>query len=146
MDKKTCLYCKGEHAQELCSLLGKRAHKEKINFLKEHGVCFGCLCIEHISKDCRRRLSCKICGARHPSMLHIHSKNNDNDKNQVGVADTNTAVGGSLVAVQSSGLTGAGDHNCKRSIIQSRSSLKKVTKLWKHMPSWTKAALAHFVH
>ena len=129
LDKKTCLYCKGEHALELCSLLGKRVHKEKITFLKEHGVCFGCLCTGHMSKDCRRRLSCKACGARHPSMLHIHSKTNDHDKNQVGMADTNTAVGGSLVAVQSSGLSGAGNHDCKLSIVPVKVKSKKGHKI-----------------
>lgn len=55
LDKMVCLYCKGEHTLELCSLLEKRAHNEKIAFLKENGVCFGCLCIGHMSKDCRRR-------------------------------------------------------------------------------------------
>lgn len=127
LDKRTCLYCKGEHALELCSLLGKRAHKQKITFLKEQKVCFGCLCIGHISKDCRRRMSCKTCGARHPSMLHIHPKNKDQDKDQAGVADTNTAVGSSLVEVQSSGLTG--DHDCKLSIVPVKVKSKKSHKI-----------------
>ncbi|KAK0148069.1 hypothetical protein N1851_012226 [Merluccius polli] len=120
LDKRTCLYCKGEHALELCSLLEKSAHKEKITFLKEHGVCFGCLCIGHMSKDCRRRLSCKTCGARHPSILHIHTKNKDHDKNQVGVADTNS---------RNSGLTGAGDHDCKLSIVPVKVKSKKGRKI-----------------
>lgn len=49
-------------------------HREKIDFLKEKGVCFGCLNVGHMSKDCRSRLFCKLCNLKHPTILHIHSK------------------------------------------------------------------------
>lgn len=41
---RSCLFCGGGHALEKCPQLEKRAHSEKITFLKENGVCFGCLC------------------------------------------------------------------------------------------------------
>ena len=129
LDKRTCLYCKGEHALELCSLLEKRAHNDKMAFLKEHGICFGCLCIGHMSKDCRRRLSCKVCGSRHPSMLHIHPKDKETEKKQAVAADTDTAVGSALVAVQTSGLTGAGEQDCKLSIVPVKVKSKKGHKI-----------------
>lgn len=76
--EKSCLNCKGcGHTLESCILLEKKAHSEKMNFLKTNGVCFGCLCIGHISKECRKRLSCKICCSRLPSMLHIHQQGNE---------------------------------------------------------------------
>ncbi|XP_061908754.1 uncharacterized protein LOC133653469 [Entelurus aequoreus] len=152
LDKRTCLYCKGEHALEVCSLLVERAHNDKITFLKEHGVCFGCLCIGHISKDCRRRLSCKTCGAKHPrgerlmepssSWFHpqcppgqqarglqfscsLLPKNKEQEKDLAVAAGTNTAVGSSVVTVQGSGLTGAGDHGCKLSIVPVKVKSKK---------------------
>ncbi len=61
----------------------KRSHGEKISFLKENGICFGCMCTGHISKDCRNRLSCKVCNLKHPSILHIYSRENVTDSNQV---------------------------------------------------------------
>ena len=40
----------------------------------EKGVCFGCLKIGHISRDCRSRLICDVCKQNHPEMLHIEQK------------------------------------------------------------------------
>ena len=54
---KRCLFCGGGHALEVCFLLEKKAHHEKITFLKENGACFGCLQKGHTSKDCRKRLN-----------------------------------------------------------------------------------------
>lgn len=48
---KSCLFCKCEHALELCPLLEQRSQGEKISFLKENGICFVCMCTGHISKD-----------------------------------------------------------------------------------------------
>lgn len=114
--ERTCLYCKGGHMLELCALLEKRAHSEKIDFLKTNGVCFGCLCTGHISKDCRKRLSCETCGLRHPSMLHIHPEERGACPDK-GKSNFECTVDSSLVAVQTSGLTGAGEQNCKLAIV-----------------------------
>ncbi|XP_049896027.1 uncharacterized protein LOC126387557 [Epinephelus moara] len=111
---KNCLFCGGGHALEMCSQLEMRTHNEKIAYLKENGVCFGCLCKGHISKDCRKRLSCNICGLKHPSMLHIHQRRSEME----GQADVKKVTKPSAVAsVQTSGLTGAGEDNCKLSIV-----------------------------
>lgn len=42
---------------------------DKTNFIKENGICFGCLKVGHISKDCRSRLDCSVCHQKHPSVL-----------------------------------------------------------------------------
>lgn len=65
-----------------CPLLEKRTHKEKICFLRAKCVCFGCLCIGHISKDCRKRISCAECVLKHPNILHIHPKEKGKDSDQ----------------------------------------------------------------
>lgn len=55
--QKSCLSCKNNgHRTESCTLLERKAHSEKMNFLKTNGVCFGCLCSGHISKECMKRL------------------------------------------------------------------------------------------
>ncbi len=82
----------------------------------------------HISKDCSRRLSCKVCGSRHPRIFHIHPKKKGAEKNQA-VTDTDTAVGSALVAIQTNGFTGVGEHDCKLSIISVKVKSKKGNKI-----------------
>ncbi|XP_034530056.1 uncharacterized protein LOC117805434 [Notolabrus celidotus] len=121
---KVCLFCGAGHTLDLCLLLEKKTHSEKMSFLKENGLCFGCLCIGHRSKDCRKRLSCKVCNLKHPTMLHIHRK--EGEDGSVQVRGGAGATGGSaLISVQSSGLTGAGEHDCTLSILPVQVKSKK---------------------
>ena len=122
-ERKTCLCCGGGHALDLCPQLGKRAHKEKIGFLKDNGVCFGCLCIGHISKDCRKRISCAKCGLKHPTILHIPPKEKESD---LAERKAEVSVDSTLVA---SGLTGAGDHDCKLPIVPVQVKSRKGSKI-----------------
>lgn len=64
------LFCaQTNHLLERCLQFKGTLHRDKINFIKEHGICFGCLKVGHI--DCRNRLDCKLCQQRHPGVLHI---------------------------------------------------------------------------
>ncbi|XP_071058619.1 uncharacterized protein [Pseudochaenichthys georgianus] len=121
LDTTVCLFCGGGHTLDLCFQLERKAHSEKIAFLREHGVCFGCLCIGHMSKDCRKRLSCKVCSLKHPSILHIYQKEKENDTMQA----KGKAVSSALISVQSSGLTGAGEPDCTLSIVPIQVKSKK---------------------
>jgi len=56
---------------DACFSLKKKMHKEKISFIKERGICFGCLVPGHMSKNCYNRLTCKVCNQSHPTVLHI---------------------------------------------------------------------------
>lgn len=56
---KTCLFCGAGHTLNLCFLLERKTHSEKMSFLKENDLCFGCLCIGHRSKNCKNRLFVK---------------------------------------------------------------------------------------
>ncbi|KAI2646032.1 Retrotransposon-derived protein PEG10 [Labeo rohita] len=44
--------------------------EEKKRFIINNKMCFGCLRIGHISKNCRKRATCNICRQNHPSPLH----------------------------------------------------------------------------
>lgn len=66
--------CSQVHTLEQCPQLEKKTHRNKINFMKEKGICFGCLRSGHGSKDCDKRLTCKVCSQNHPSMLHINQR------------------------------------------------------------------------
>lgn len=113
---KACLFCGAGHSLDVCLLLDKRTQDEKMSFLKENRMCFGCLCVGHMSKDCRKRLICRICNYRHPTLLHIHPKAKQKSSTQAfgGLEMTRE---GAVVSVQSSGLTGAGKQDCTLSIL-----------------------------
>lgn len=68
--RKSLICCGGEHTLDVCVQMGRMPHERKIGFLKENGICFGCLCTGHISKDCRKRISCSRCSLKHPTVLH----------------------------------------------------------------------------
>lgn len=40
--EKPCFFCKGSHKMEVCHMISKRPHKEKVEFLKTNGFCFAC--------------------------------------------------------------------------------------------------------
>lgn len=105
---------------EWCTLLEKRAHSEKIAFLKKSGVCFGCLCAGHISKDCRKRLSSQTCGSRHPSHSSEGKWSSRGERQE-----QLRWCGGQFFTVQTSGLTGAGEGDCKLTIVPVRVKSKK---------------------
>lgn len=122
-DKKKCLFCEGAHTLGMCPQLGKQSHNEKFNFLKSNRVCFGCLSIGHISKECRKRLCCDVCGLKHPTLLHIFPKEKTLDTTE---KKPKMAVNDVLI---SSGLTGAGDYDCKLPIVPVQIKAKKGSKI-----------------
>lgn len=74
-----------------------------------------------MSKHCRKRISCKTCSLKHPTVLH---------KEPVRSADltersTEVSVDNTLI---SSGLTGAGDQDCKLPIVPVQVKSKKGNK------------------
>lgn len=71
---KPCLFCHGEHTMVLCKKMKRSLHKEKIEFLRGKGLCFSCLRQGHLSKFCEERLTCEVCSLRHPTVLHMKSK------------------------------------------------------------------------
>lgn len=69
-----CPFCSCKHTLELCKQFMETTHRDKLNFLKTKGTCFGCLCSSHISRDCKKRLTCTVFKLSHPSVLHINSQ------------------------------------------------------------------------
>lgn len=68
---RPCIFCKGDHFMESCHQMELQQHKDKVEFLKNNGMCFACLLKGHMSSACKRRLTCQICQKRHPTILHI---------------------------------------------------------------------------
>ncbi|XP_030596228.1 uncharacterized protein LOC115787620 [Archocentrus centrarchus] len=75
-----CYCCSCAHLLEKCQLFKGKKHREKIRFLKEKGICFGCLCTGHISRECNKRLICEVCNQQHPTVLHIPRTNVESEQ------------------------------------------------------------------
>ena len=71
-----CFCCKKtNHELNNCNFFNQKSMEEKRKFIKEKGICFGCMKnTEHESKDCKNRLTCTKCNGKHPSSLHLNSK------------------------------------------------------------------------
>lgn len=73
---QSCLYCSmSNHVLEKCFHFKEKTHKDKVNFIKEKGICFGCFKAGHTSKECRNRMDCSVCHQKHPTVLHIEQDN-----------------------------------------------------------------------
>jgi hypothetical protein len=69
--QEQCTFCQNtNHCLEKCFKFRDKTPQEKEAFIKQKGICFGCLTPGHMSKTCKRRLQCKTCGKYHPTILH----------------------------------------------------------------------------
>ena len=117
---KWCSFCgNSSHNLEVCRKLSKQPHKEKLEYLKSKGLCFGCLKkAQHMCKDCKHKLKCTKCDINHPTVLHFDRKlqgsgmKNDPSKSEDSVSGKN----GENSAV-SCRLTGAGLTSSTQSIV-----------------------------
>ncbi|CAB4023383.1 Hypothetical predicted protein [Paramuricea clavata] len=54
----SCILCKGAHKLNSCQEFCKKDVKERKEFTKSQGLCFGCLKQGHVSKYCTKRKTC----------------------------------------------------------------------------------------
>lgn len=132
---KPCLFCERNQTLEECQKMIGIPHKEKIEFLRKAGLCFGCLIKGHVSKDCKKRMTCNVCALKHPSLLHFAKQESSinekvtEEKVQDGAATHPTASSMSVAAnSETSAYTGAGDV-CIRSIVPVQLKSKKGSKV-----------------
>ena len=69
----TCRLCKDKHQLDDCKQFNSKSYAEKQLFMRDWRLCYGCLKGGHVSKECRRKLNCKICKSLHPTSLHRSS-------------------------------------------------------------------------
>ena len=66
-----CTFCKKtDHQLDACLKFQTEVLQNRITFVKENRLCFGCLKKGHASKDFRKRLTCTTCNKKHPTCLH----------------------------------------------------------------------------
>ena len=80
--------CSEPHALHNCDEFIKKNRDERLEFIQSKGLCFGCLNKGHYSKDCRKRLTCKTCGNKHPTILHYIPKDAKEPSNQEELRET----------------------------------------------------------
>lgn len=104
-----CVYCTQGHSLEYCQQFKQMRHKDKLSFLKDKDLCFGCLRSGHRSRNCERRLICSTCGQRHPTLLHINRRETAN----VSIETLNEPEAQAPIASpKTCGQTGTGGDRC----------------------------------
>ena len=107
-----------------CSQFQTQSHDNKVEFLRSHGYCFGCLLKGHLSKNCKNRLMCQVCQMKHPTVLHIQSARGPKQENQPkATAETeDTPISSALVSAGD--VTGA-RRDCALAIVPVRVEVAK---------------------
>ena len=64
---KTCVFCKGDHWSDICSVITDM--KVRKILLRNHKRCFICLNKDHISQNCLKKNGCYFCKGLHNSAI-----------------------------------------------------------------------------
>ena len=73
-DTPKCRACDGTHLLYVCERFKSMASEEKIAFVKSRKLCWNCLAGGHLSRFCKSKRNCGICGKKHHSLLHQASE------------------------------------------------------------------------
>ena len=98
---KPCVYCgNSSHSLKMCDKITSKSLKDRYDFLKSKGFCFGCLKYGHQKVVCSQKATCSVCKKGHPSILHVDSRKqkvnetcNDNSVRDVTSSATSTGAG-----------------------------------------------------
>ena len=75
--ERTCPVCGERHDIEDCKYYLQQTLEERSKLVFQKKLCYGCLepmTMEHNAKDCKHRLTCKICRISHPAGLYRYTK------------------------------------------------------------------------
>ena len=70
----SCPICGDNHATDKCVKFARMNLSDRKAAIMRHRLCFGCLSKGHQNSTCRIKHTCNVCGLRHPTLLHDHSK------------------------------------------------------------------------
>ncbi len=73
---KSCIMCDGAHGLDKCPNFLSLRMEQRHTYIKNNFLCFKCLKKYHISKDCRNKMTCEVCGQKHPTSLHEYRSTN----------------------------------------------------------------------
>ncbi|XP_063968310.1 uncharacterized protein LOC129267694 [Lytechinus pictus] len=81
--EQVCLLCKEHHQLGICQKFLSMTLKERKNYVRENGLCYGCLKRGHTSRECNRKHTCSVCKKRHPTSLHEYWNRSDEESHSV---------------------------------------------------------------
>ena len=67
---ESCLCCGGSHSLQKCYKFAKLSYDNRVAFIREHRLCFGCFTSGHQSRECKNRMKCDVCKRFHSTLLH----------------------------------------------------------------------------
>ena len=68
-----CVACQKKHPLGKFESIMDKPLNERIKILRKGKLCYGCLepmAKDRNAKNCKQRLTCRICAAYHPTILH----------------------------------------------------------------------------
>lgn len=117
-EERHCLFChRTGHNLEFCKSIKQKSHREKLEFLKSKGLCFGCLSQGHLSKGCQKRLICQTCTLKHPTILHLNKEALTPSVGEIRYAKEPGTSSPLITESETCGCTGAGEAACALSIV-----------------------------
>lgn len=72
--KKDCPCCSEDHYLNSCPKFLEMDINKRKDLVKTLRLCYSCLGRGHLSKNCKRKLTCKECKKPHPTSLHYPPK------------------------------------------------------------------------
>ena len=121
-----CLFCNEQHTLESCRRISELPFRDRIEFLRGKGLCYGCLKLgKHTRKDCTNKSTCLHCERRHPTILHIINQSSevkptDDSASKPDIKPTSTnsdSITSMSTVEQLPCLMGAGDTECTLAVI-----------------------------
>lgn len=116
---RPCMFCGKLHTLQECYKIREETHKDRVDYLKKNGLCFGCLLKGHMSRDCKKKMVCEVCSLKHPSLLHFSSYEEEKPPAEVNTGSTAKGPAGLSEEKETSACTGAGG-SCVLAIVPVR--------------------------
>ena len=112
---------------ELCQKMKRRPNKEKVEFLKVRGLCFGCLTKGHMSNNCQKRMTCQACQQQHPSILHVEVEKKGSHTEEVTAKQS--SVSSALISLEPRKPTGASSKECTLAIVPVQAKVSRGSQI-----------------
>lgn len=78
INKSKCHFCNADHEIYRCSEFQNKSPSERLNIVKSSKWCTNCLSNQHSFKNCNSQSLCRLCNAKHHTLLHLRTNNLNN--------------------------------------------------------------------
>lgn len=65
-----CPFCSENHKLFLCKKFEAQDADTRRQYVRDNGICFNCLGVNHSAKACKNPIKCRICRRHHNTLLH----------------------------------------------------------------------------